>query len=241
MYGLILCAGKGTRMKPLSDIISKPLLPFQGKPILLHQIEALQEVGIDSIGIVVNRHNEAEFIKFFMIHSMEDEVEIFIQEELTGILTAIKSAIRVHNKDVIAMAGDTIFSTKQLNKVLNVGSSDLVLATRKVPRQELTRRSNIIWDKNSGKIINTIEKPTKEEINGEWAGAPLWRIGVACWEFMDKVERSNHGEYAIEGLVDALLESDMNVKGVDIGDTIDLTFPKDVLVNNFPYIDKMLS
>ncbi|CAN5308171.1 nucleotidyltransferase family protein [soil metagenome] len=53
MHALILAAGRGERMRPLTDRLPKPLLPVGGKPLVVRQIESLQRAGITDIAINV--------------------------------------------------------------------------------------------------------------------------------------------------------------------------------------------
>ena len=58
LKGLILVGGFGTRLRPLTFSKPKPLIEFVNKPILLHQIEALKEVGVDEVILAVNYQSE---------------------------------------------------------------------------------------------------------------------------------------------------------------------------------------
>ena len=53
LLGVILAAGKGTRMLPFSESYPKPILPIGGKPLLVHQIEAMKGLGIHDIIVVI--------------------------------------------------------------------------------------------------------------------------------------------------------------------------------------------
>ena len=57
MYALILAGGKGERLRPLTDSVPKPMVPVCGKPILLHQIEWLKQVGkTPGLGVIQLQH-----------------------------------------------------------------------------------------------------------------------------------------------------------------------------------------
>ena len=58
MKALILVGGFGTRLRPLTLTIPKPLVPFANKPMILHQIEALAAVGVKDIVLAVNYRPE---------------------------------------------------------------------------------------------------------------------------------------------------------------------------------------
>jgi len=63
MKGVILCAGKGTRLKELTKAIPKCLLPVYDKPMIYYSIEKLAQAGINDIIIIPNYDNEKLFRK----------------------------------------------------------------------------------------------------------------------------------------------------------------------------------
>ena len=83
MKALILSAGFGTRLKPLTDTTPKALIPYKGKPLIVHQIEKLKEFGISEI--VVNAHHlKEQIIDFFSTHSFGVRINLSIEEEILG-------------------------------------------------------------------------------------------------------------------------------------------------------------
>ncbi len=53
MKGLILSGGRGTRLRPLTHTNAKQLVPIANKPVLFYGLEAMQEAGIEEVGIIV--------------------------------------------------------------------------------------------------------------------------------------------------------------------------------------------
>ena len=58
MIGIIPAAGKGTRFKELGKLYSKTILPYKGKPLLIHQIEYMEEHGVSDIRVVLGHQAE---------------------------------------------------------------------------------------------------------------------------------------------------------------------------------------
>ena len=56
MKAVILAGGRGERIRPISDTLPKALVPIEGKPILAHQIEQLERIGIHTYGISSRKH-----------------------------------------------------------------------------------------------------------------------------------------------------------------------------------------
>jgi mannose-1-phosphate guanylyltransferase len=69
---LILVGGFGTRLRPLTLSIPKPLVPFANKPMIVHQIEALKKVGVDEVVLAIN----------YQPHVMKKEMDKFAEEVL---------------------------------------------------------------------------------------------------------------------------------------------------------------
>lgn len=109
MNALILAAGLGTRLRPLTDTIPKALVPLAGKPLIEHQIIRLREAGIQHIA--VNVHHHAQLLIDYL-RSHDFGVDIIISDERNHLLDtggAIKQAARqlppnqpllVHNVDI---------------------------------------------------------------------------------------------------------------------------------------------
>jgi len=83
MKALILAAGLGTRLKPLTDTTPKALIPYRGKPLIVHQIEKLKSSGINEIVINVY-HLKEQMISFFNSNFFGVRIHISNEDEILG-------------------------------------------------------------------------------------------------------------------------------------------------------------
>jgi NDP-sugar pyrophosphorylase family protein len=81
--GMILGAGFGTRLKPLTDSIPKALVEYKGKPMVVHQIERLKNLGVDEI--IINAHHFADKMEvFFNENSFGVKIILVIENKILG-------------------------------------------------------------------------------------------------------------------------------------------------------------
>lgn len=81
--GMILSAGFGTRLKPLTDNIPKALVEYKGKPMVVHQIERLKKLGVDEI--IINAHHFADKMEsFFSENSFGVKIILVSEDKILG-------------------------------------------------------------------------------------------------------------------------------------------------------------
>lgn len=110
MKAIILSAGYGTRIRPLSNYLPKPLLPVVGQPLLRHIIMKLRACKVDGIGI--NTHHNAEMVEAFIAREQSGPPVMLSREEVIlgsgGGIGGFKNFLRggssfiVHNGDVLS-------------------------------------------------------------------------------------------------------------------------------------------
>ncbi|MCD6403513.1 MAG: NTP transferase domain-containing protein [Candidatus Aenigmarchaeota archaeon] len=210
MKGLILAAGKGSRMKPLTEYLPKPLLPIANKPMILYHIEKLEKLGVDEIYVVVN-HNKEPLEK-----ALDGRVKFLQQKEMKGTGDAVLIAKGVMDDDFIVVFGDTYF-TDDLSSFRNL--EECTIAAYRV--QDVSRFGSLVLE--NGRVKSILEKSGKGE-GLIFAGIAFFNPDV--FDKLERVELSPRGE--IE-LTDVLL----GCKVIELkGSWMDVGYPWSLLEAN---------
>jgi NDP-sugar pyrophosphorylase family protein len=91
MKGMILAAGFGSRLKPLTDTHPKALIPYRNKPVINYQIERLINIGVDEI--IVNAYHHSDRIeKYFKFNRFKAKIKVIVEDELLGTGGAVLNA-----------------------------------------------------------------------------------------------------------------------------------------------------
>ncbi len=120
MKGIILAAGKGTRLKPLTDLFPKCLLPVYDKPMFCYPLEKLIEAGINDILIITRPEEEYLFRKAVELSYKNINVTYAHQYKQKGTADAINIARSYAGNDSVALIfGDNIFDNSIKDAVVN--------------------------------------------------------------------------------------------------------------------------
>ena len=155
MQAVILAAGKGTRMQPLTYDIPKGMLIVKGKPILEHTIEFLPK-EIDEVIIVINHLGE-QIRKYFGDFFNGRKIKYIIQEKLNGTGGALQACKDQLSGKFMVVMGDDLYYKKDLEKIL---SHDLAILAYEV---EDSTKFGVLKTDAQGRLTEIIEKPKKKE------------------------------------------------------------------------------
>ncbi|MEM3245802.1 MAG: sugar phosphate nucleotidyltransferase [Candidatus Micrarchaeaceae archaeon] len=194
MKGAILAGGTGTRLKPLTNITNKHLLPVYNKPMIAYPLETLKSIGVDDIAIVTGGEYISDFARF-----TKDGVELGVnitykvQNEPRGIADALLKLESFFGKEnkVIAILGDNIFEKVKIDKrILQDEFAYVFISKVKDP----TRFGNVVFDKD-GNIDRIEEKP--KEPKSEFAVTGLYIYPNDVFDFIKTLKPSSRGELEI--------------------------------------------
>ena len=156
MQAVILAAGKGTRMRPLTYDIPKPMLLIKGKPILGYTLAALPE-EVDEIIFVVNYLAE-QIQNYFGSENRGRKISYIIQEELNGTGGAIHSCKHLLKDEFLVINGDDLYKKEDITAMLK---SDISVLAYEI---ENPKRFGILKMDENGNLVDIIENTV--EIKG---------------------------------------------------------------------------
>lgn len=200
MKAVILAAGKGTRMRPLTRDTPKPLLPVAGKPIIQHNIDLFPE-EIEEV-LIVAGYKIKQFKEYF---DENEKVRIIEQEDAKGTANAALQAQEHVNGKTLILNGDDIYG-EELQQALQHESA--ILAAQS-PNPE----NYGVLEMKSGEVLDIQEKPDDPASN--FVNTGFYVVQPGFFEKLEQVEKSERDEYEITDAVDSYIEE----QTVDIVET----------------------
>jgi len=203
---VLLAAGKGLGLEPLTTTRNKVLMPALNKPILIHHIEHLRTAGIKRVVIVVKYLKEQVIRVVENILSNEDlgiDVAFIDQGDTLGTGHALASAIsEIRSNRFVLIYGDVFTELNDLIKVVNYeGNYLVVLAKVKNPR-----RYGVAVVSNDGKLVRIIEKPEVPPSNLVNAGIYVLSEGIS--KYLRSIELSSRGELELTDAINLLAKEE---------------------------------
>jgi len=194
MKGVILAGGLGTRLRPLSFVTNKHLLPVFDKPMVFYPIQTLVNAGIKEIMIVTGGPHAGHFIRALKNgHELGiNHLEYAYQENEGGIADALALAEDfADGGPVTVILGDNC-TDADISKPVKDFESGAVVFLKKVPDPE---RFGVPLFDRKGRILEIQEKPRKPKSN--YAVTGLYIYDNKVFDYIKKIKPSARGELEI--------------------------------------------
>ncbi|PWB53330.1 MAG: glucose-1-phosphate thymidylyltransferase [Candidatus Methanoperedenaceae archaeon] len=226
MKAVILAAGQGTRMGPLTVNTPKVMLPIANKPILSYVIESARDAGIRDFVLVVGYG--AKLIKdYFKDGSFMDvRIEYVHQEKQMGTADAVASAKGFVGDRFLVLNGDIIVNPGHIKKLTQC-SSDAVMTARHVDNPS----EYGILEVRDRHVLRIIEKPAVSTTN--LANAGIYLFPSSIFDAIHKTPVSVRKEYEITDSLQMLIDKGTDVGFIELSDKwMDIGRPWDLLDAN---------
>lgn len=239
MKGVILTAGEGTRMRPLTLSRPKTMLPVGGKPILQYNIEALKEAGVEDITLIVGYHEDV--IKKYFGDGAELGVKInyITQGERLGSAHAIGTLSGSITGAFIILNGDILVGSQLIKDLTHkFESSDAKTILTLIEVEDPTPFG--VVELEGDKIMDLVEKPSPEEAPSNLINAGIYLFDEDIFLAIKKTEISPRGEYEITDSIKIQIENNNAVLGIQSDDKwMDIGRPWELLDINEHYLHDM--
>ena len=225
---LILAAGKGTRMWPLTKNIPKPLLSICGLPIIERQIQELRKVGVKKLYILIG-YQMKELSDYLGNTKFGIDIKYIIQEEQKGTGHAVNQAKNIIQGNFYCINGDLIVDSENLERLKEKENYLTMMVTN------VKDGSNFgVIESMNGRLVSINEKG----ISGESTiNAGIFLFNEKIFDAIDNIEKSIRGEYE---LTDALQDISNDIHILEYqGFWKDIGAPWDLITVNEKYMHNL--
>lgn len=242
--GVVLAAGLGSRIKPLSFDTPKPLLPVCNKPIMQYQIEAMASIGIKKFIVVVGYLKEKIMEYFGDGRGLGVEIKYIEQEKALGIAHAVgQLEPHIHGPFLIFL-GDIFTIHRDLSELVRIferRSSAIVLVVKREDKPEFIKRNFAIQMGRNGAVRRVIEKP-RYTIN-DMKGCGIYLFDLPIFDAIRRTPRTAlRDEYEITNSIQILIEDGYKAHVADVVEwDMNVTVPADLLECNLMLLKKSRS
>ena len=228
---VVMAAGEGSRLRPLSDRWPKPILPIDGRPVVATLLRELAGAGCTSV-VVVTGHL-AERVEELVGDGAGFglDVRYVRQPGVLGSADAVRRALAAGAEPpLLVTAADTVYTQGDVRRFCEAYAASGAagaLAVRREPAPDPPHRPAVRIA--AGLVTRVIDDDSASPL----AGAPLWALGRAVVPLLEDLPGP---PFELADAVERAVRGGLEIAGIEIGKTRDLTHPVDLVQENFPYL-----
>lgn len=218
MKAVILAAGKGTRLQPLTLTRSKHLVPVGGKPIIDHVLLAIKQSGINEVVFVINHCADSLQLHLGDGQKYGMEFEFATQSQLRGTADAASYAAPFVKEDFLLTYADWLTTPEAITAVLQRHEREKPDATMAVVPVENPQHYGIVVLEQSC-VTKIIEKPPRNEAPTNLANAGVYVLSPKIFEAIKGTKPSPRGEVEITDSLSLLLQKGHKIMATELSES----------------------
>ena len=210
MKALVLCGGKGTRLRPFTYTMAKQLVPVANRYILHYVMDHIREVGIDDVGIIISPETGSQIREALSKNPWHFSITYLLQDKPLGLAHAVKVAKGFLKDDSFVMyLGDNLIgqSIKEFVDEFNSLHADAVILLKEVNNPEMFGVAEVDEQLNVKRLVEKPKNPLSNlALVGTYVFSPIIHKAI------EEIEPSWRGELEITDSIQKLLEWGRPVK-----------------------------
>jgi dTDP-glucose pyrophosphorylase len=212
---VLLAAGRGTRMRDLTNELPKPMMAVRGKPILQHIIEGLAAAGVEQFFIIVGWR--AEVVRQTLGDGTRFGVTIHYARQVVqdGTGKVVELARDFAGSDPFVLSyGDILVDAANYPRLTTIEPETEAIVT--VKQSEDVSQGGAVFVNDCFELIDLREKPKPGEPTSSWYNAGIYVFRPSIFDFTAHLERSPRGEFELTDAIRNLAQSGKKVQALEL-------------------------
>ena len=223
---VLLAAGRGTRMRDLTEALPKPMLEVRGKPVLEHIVDGLRAAGLTNLLVVVGWR--AQVVKDYFGDGAKFGVRIEYQTQTvqdgTGRVVELARPFAGNDPFVLSY-GDILVASENYPRLCAALTDAEAVLT--IKRSDDVSQGGAVFVNEKFELTDLREKPKPGEPTSRWYNAGIYAFRPSIFDYIAKLRPSPRGEYELTDAVRELALAGNKVQALEIaGDWADVRDPE---------------
>lgn len=208
MQAVIMAGGEGSRLRPLTCDIPKPLVPLCGRPIIEYILDLIGKYKFSKANLTLMYKGEKIIQHFENKKYNNIDIEFSFEDKPLGTAGSVKNALKNHDEDFLVISGDAMCDF-DLSKAINFHKQKNSMATILLKKVNDPREYGLVNINDSGKVESFIEKPSFANCNCDNANTGIY---ILSSKVLELIPENAFFDFAMD-LFPKMLEKDMPIYG----------------------------
>ena len=229
MHAVVMAAGEGTRLRPLTEQWPKPILPIDGRPVIATLLRELAAAGCERVYVVTGYLAEQVEALVGDGSGFGLDVRFARQPGVLGSADAVRRALTAGAEPpLLVTAADTVFTAGDIKRFVEAAHGAAgALAYRLEPAPDPPHRDAVRV------VAGRVERVLDDDLANPRAAAPLWVLGPGVVQLLNELPGP---PFELSRALQQAIDAGLAIAGVEIGPTRDLTHAVDLVKENFHYL-----
>jgi dTDP-glucose pyrophosphorylase len=222
---VILAAGRGTRMRELTDELPKPMIAVRGRPILEHIVTGLAANGVEEFLIVVGYREDVVRAHFGDGSDFGVRVSYITQEVQDGTGRVVLLAKEFAGESPFILSyGDILVPPESYGPLTVLNGANSIMT---IKHSEDVSKGGAVFIDDAFRVTGLIEKPGPDDPQSPWYNTGIYTFTQPIFDYAAALKKSPRGEYELTDAIKAMVGDDLLVRAEELrGDWADVRDPE---------------